>query len=234
MILAVGYFSAADTYLKEVSRTETYVDGKLTDSQQLGVNKVWIGDNKIANITPPRILIVDKGEGMIIIANRKAKTYVEVSLPLDLSEILAEEVKERFKMYYTTGTVKETGDTKEIIDKHCHHYEVNYQDKYGDTVRRELEFDVWATTEVPFDLELYGIMLQSMRMIMNRDEKLRNELNKIKGIQVYLEMTTERGNTVSKYIDEDIEMSEKEPPAGIYSAPSGFTKKDKLTIQDVV
>jgi hypothetical protein len=233
MCLVLGNFSAGDTYLKEVSRTETYVDGKLTDSKQVGVNEVWIAENKIAYITPPRILIVDRSERKVIIANRKAKTYVETSLPLDLSEILAEEVKKRFKMYYTSGIVNETGNTKKIKGMHCQHYEVNYQYKYGDTVGREMEFDVWATTDVPIDLELYGIMLQNMRQIVNRDEKLRNELDKIKGIQVYLEMTTEEGNTTSKYIDEDAEMSEKEPPTGIYSIPSGFAKKDKLTLQDV-
>ena len=31
---------------------------------------------------------------------------------------------------------------------------------------------------------------------------------------------------------EEKQMSEKQPTAGIYSAPSGFTKKDKLTSRD--
>lgn len=50
-----------------------------------------------------------------------------------------------------------------------------------------------------------------------------------------LKMETEiiiKGFTVSS-TDEIIEMAEKDPPAGVYSIPQGFTKKDQLTREDL-
>lgn len=41
-----------------------------------------------------------------------------------------------------------------------------------------------------------------------------------------------KGFTVSS-TDEIIEMAEKDPPAGVYSIPQGFTKKDQLTREDL-
>lgn len=230
--LVLGNFASADIYIKEVVQTNTYVDGKLISSKQTAVNELWIGDKKITYITPPRILIVDLEEKQISIVNRGARTYVEAALPLDISKLLSEQVKLRFKMHKTTGTVKETGDIKKIMNKNCNGYEVNFQEMYGDTVRGKIKFKVWATTDVSFDWGIYDIMLQNMRIIFNRDEQYRDELRKIKGIQMRLEMTTEQDGTTVNNVEEIVEISEKQPPAGIYSAPSGFTRKDKLTSQD--
>jgi len=232
MGLVLGNFASADIYIKDVVKTNTYVDGKLISSKQIAVNELWIGDKKITYITPPRILIVNLEEKQMSVVNRSARTYVEAALPLDISKLLSEQVKLRFKMYKTTGTVKETGDIKKIMNKNCNGYEVNSQEMYGDAVRGKIKFKVWATTEVSFDLGIYDIMLQNMRIIFNRDEQYRDELRKIKGIQMRLEMTTEQDGTTVNNVEEKAEISEKQPPAGIYSAPSGFTRKDKLTSQD--
>jgi len=232
MGLVLGNFAGADIYIKDVVRTDTYVDGELVGSKETAVNEMWIGDNKIAYMTPPRILILDLEEKQIFIVNRSAKTYVEAALPLDISKLLSEQVKSRFKMYKTTGTVKETGESKEIMDRNCKEYEVTSQAMYGDTVRGTNKFKVWATTDVSFDLGIYETMLRNLRMISNRDERYREELRKIRGIQMRIEMTTEQDGAEVKYVEEKVEMSEKQPPAGIYSAPSGFTRKDKLTSED--
>ena len=47
MGLVLGNFASADIYIKEVVRTNTYVDGKLISSKQTAVNGLWIGDKKI-------------------------------------------------------------------------------------------------------------------------------------------------------------------------------------------
>lgn len=232
MGFVLGNFASADICIKEVVQTNTYVDGKLISSKQPAVNELWIGDKKITYITLPRILIVDLEEKQISIVNRGARTYVEAALPLDISKLLSEQVKLRFKMYKTTGIVKETGDIKKIMNKNCNGYEVNFQEMYGDTVRGKIKFKVWATTDVSFDWGIYDIMLQNMRIISNKDEQYRDELRKIKGIQMCIKMTTEQDGTTVNYVEEIIEISEKQPPAGIYSTPSGFTRKDKLTSQD--
>ena len=232
MGLVLGNFAGADIYIKDVVRTDTYVDGELVGSKETAVNEMWIGDKKITYITPPRILIVDLEEKQISIVNWGAKTYVEAALPLDISKLLSEQVKSRFEMYKTTGTVKETGDIKRIMDKNCNGYEVESQAMYGDTVRGKTKFKVWTTTDVSFDLGIYETMLQNLRMISNRDAQYREELRKIKGIQMRIEMTTEQDGTTVNYVEEKVEMSEKQPSAGIYSAPPGFTRKDKLTSRD--
>jgi hypothetical protein len=41
-----------------------------------------------------------------------------------------------------------------------------------------------------------------------------------------------KGFTVNSY-EKVVEITEKEPPSDVYSAPPGFSKKDKLSMQDI-
>jgi hypothetical protein len=88
---------------------------------------------------------------------------------------------------------------------------------------------VWATTELPIDLELLDTLLLNLRLIYNRDGAYRTELEKIRGAQ--LRMEGQQGMLFGKrYIDEVVEISQRTPPPGTYEPPAGYRRVDRLDL----
>jgi hypothetical protein len=197
------------------------------------VTEFWIGGKKMAVFTEGRIVMIDLNQNRFIFANRKDKTYVETILPLDLAKILPAQLVTRLAMFRTQGEVKETSETKKSgkWDTRC--YEINTWIIYEGARLNQRDTKAWYTTNLPFDLNVYMEILPVFLTLSNFDEALINEMKKIKAVRVSSETT--------RYIDgksvnskrEIVEMSEKKAPAGIYSIPKAFKKKDQLTIQDL-
>jgi hypothetical protein len=57
---------------------------------------------------------------------------------------------------------------------------------------------------------------------------------KIEGFQVANEMTMEMMGNKINTTTEVVEIAKKTPPAGVYSVPAGYTKNDKLSMQDAM
>ena len=177
--------------------------------------------------------VVPKEKKKVVLLNHKVKTYIETDLPLDMSKIISDDVKSWFKTRRSTGTVKETEETKKIMGKECKAYEVVSKEMHGDVVLRRQVITVWATTDLSFDLKMHELMLENLRKMFNRDEKYRKELKKIKGIQMRLETTQKHNGNTVRHVDEIVEISDKEPPEDAYSVPSKYTKKEKLINTDL-
>ena len=56
---------------------------------------------------------------------------------------------------------------------------------------------------------------------------------KIKGFWISSETTMEMMGAKIRTTSEVVEISKKTPPAGVYSVPAGYTKQDKLSMQDM-
>jgi hypothetical protein len=56
---------------------------------------------------------------------------------------------------------------------------------------------------------------------------------KIKGFQIASEMSGEIMGMKFNTTTEVLEISKKNPPANVYSAPAGYAKKDKLSMEDI-
>ena len=59
------------------------------------------------------------------------------------------------------------------------------------------------------------------------------EFMKINGYQVASEMTMNMMGANMKVTSQVVEITKKDAPAGVYSVPAGFTKKDTLSLQDM-
>jgi hypothetical protein len=158
---------------------------------------------------------------------------VDAPLPLDLETLLSKEVRTRFEAGKTTGTVEKTGGSRTIMGLACEEYQVRYWTPRGDEKTGMRDIKVWAAGHDKVDLSLHDELLDWMRMIFNRDEKLRKELLKISGIQMRLEMAASRNGKTIKYIEEVTDIVEKDAPAGIYTAPEGYKKTETLGRQDL-
>jgi len=222
----------ADVVVRSRERTETYADGSLKESEQGGESHFWYGKDKAAYITPVFTLILKRAEKKLIIINPRRKTYVEASLPIDPDKILTEELKMRHRAGKTTGTVEKTDRTRTLAGLESTAYEVKYWTLNGDTPANIREITVWAARHEKVDISLHDELLECLRMIYNRDEKLRQELRKIDGLQMLLEFVDRRGGKEIKYIEEVTEIVEKEAPADVYAAPKNYKKLERLSSQD--
>ena len=233
MVIIPAIVMNGDVYIKEKTHTDSVYHHGTVEPATDTVNEFWIGNKKMAAITEGRIVIIDLNQNRFIFAVRKDKTYVETTLPLDLAKILPEQLQMRFAMFRTKGEVKETPEEKKIGKWNTKCYEINTWIIYEGARLRQTDTKAWFTTNVPFDLDVYMEILPVFLKLGNYDEALINEMKKIKAVRVSSETIRYVDGQAVKSNREIVEMSEKNAPAGIYSIPKEFKKKDQLTMQDL-
>jgi hypothetical protein len=99
----------------------------------------------------------------------------------------------------------------------------------------DMKQKVWASTDVPFDWKAFNekMLPQFTQAMMNIGGDAMDELLKIKGFQIRTDMSMNMMGADMKSWTEVSEIAEKSAPAGIYSVPEGYTKKDKFSMMDL-
>ncbi|MBN1350558.1 DUF4412 domain-containing protein [candidate division KSB1 bacterium] len=221
------------TRLKTVGRREFYFLGIKLSSEVVAETETWIGGRKIAEYAENRIIIVDPEANRFVFANRVAKTYVESKLPLELSTFLSEELSREHGRQKLSGTVAKTGNTMSLLNLLCEEYELTRWQVSSSARQNQRQIRVWATTELPLNLDAFYQMLICLRRIFNSDERLMKELAQIEGIQMRIEFPNRTLFENRQYIEEVVDISRESPPAGIYVVPDGYEQRDHLTRQDL-
>ena len=121
-----------------------------------------------------------------------------------------------------------TRKSRRILGKKCRQWDVHSWYVGDGRIHTEEWIKVWASTDVPFDLSLYDDMLYNMRLIYNRDAVYRSELEKIEGLQMGLELRDGNFLRGRRYFDETVKMEARTAPPGTFSAPAGYTKKERI------
>jgi hypothetical protein len=99
-----------------------------------------------------------------------------------------------------------------------------------------MQIKMYTTTDVPFDYKNYMKNFYSTLVktqMMGIDEASIAELGKIDGFVIAQELTGDMMGAKIRQQSEVVEVAEKPAPAGIYSVPDGYTKKDTLTIEEL-
>ena len=227
-------FIRADIYMKEVEHTDAYTIGGAKTPASDNENEYWIKDKKIVfKSDRDKTYLFDLTEKKFFFINDKEKTYVEISTPPDLSKVLSDQLAAKYNMFKETGTVTKTDRTQKLQGKTCTGYEVKTWKDSGGIKFSERSAMVWATTDVSFDLNVYYGMLRCVRVLYNRDEVFWKNLDKIKGCQMRMDMIIVRQGTEIKINHSIVEMTQKEAPGDIFSVPKDYTKKEKLTFNDL-
>lgn len=221
----------ADLYIKEISKSKSYFLGIPSKTEILNVTEIWIGDSVVVRSDSKRIFILDKRSNSFSVLNRKHRTYVEVTLPLNMYTILPRNLVGKFEERELVGFVQEVGDSVGMMNKSCASYLFTCWNSQA-IVPKRTKVHVWATEDVPQDLSLYHELLDNIRIFHNRGKKTRDELMEIRGIQLLNEM--ESGGFIQKkvYLDVVEQLTDKDPPEGIYDIPVGFERRDKFHLRD--
>lgn len=145
ILLIFTLFLRPDVYIQEKSHTDSYYYGGVVQPASDTTIEIWFKKNQLIYSTPGRTVIVDQENKQMIIINRREKTYVQTSLPLEMKNILSAEILEMLKTRQVSGDLKKTEKTKKIENWNCTGYEVQVDQPYA------LEIKHWATKDVPFD-----------------------------------------------------------------------------------
>jgi hypothetical protein len=244
-ILLTGWaFANADVYIKIKTHTDSHYDSGVEMPAEDSIEEIWIGDRKIVFITGRGLLhrllnenqtkIYDLENNLVSIIFPKNKIYAQSPLPLDRSKLLTDQYYSQIQMFKIKGIVRETDETKKVGKWKCKKYELETWIVYEGTRALEKDISLWMTTEVPFDLDMYGKAAANERKLRDPryDDDLLSEWNKIKGCQIALEMTSYYRGVARRYYEEVVEISKKNPPEGIYSVPPRYTKKERLSEQN--
>lgn len=235
-ILLTGWtFANADVYIKIKTHTDSRYDlGEIIPAED-SIEEILIGERKIVFISENPTKIYDLENNLVSIIFPKKKIYAQSPLPLDRSKLLTDQYYSQLQMFKIKGIVRETDETKKIGKWKCQKYELETWIMYEGNRVVEKYISLWMTTEVPFDLDMYGKAAANERKLrdLRYDDDLLSEWNKIKGCQIALEMTSYYRGVARRYYEEVVEISEKNPPEGIYSVPPGYTRKERLSRQDL-
>jgi hypothetical protein len=226
LVLMAALSLSADIYVKQ----KTHIDGMMGQPATDVIQEQWISENAFASVSADQSIIMDMKKNLMYMIYHKSKTYVETTLPMDLTKLLPPEFAAMAGMLMMTATVSPTTQTKKVGEWNCMGYDVTIT-----MMGMPMKMRLWAATDVPFDYnqfnaKIWGNVLKGQMML---DEASVKEMMKIKGFQIASEMSGEIMGMKFNTTTEVLEISKKNPPANVYSAPAGYAKKDKLSMEDI-
>lgn len=223
----------ADTYVKQHAHTDEYYYGGQVSPALDSENEFWLGDNRMMYATEQRLIIIDNNEKKLIFANKSDSTYAETALPLDWTQLVTEDFAGRLKMFETVGTVEASDETRMIEGFNCTAYKINTYIPYQGTKYNEQDITLWLTNDLPQATKTFSAIARDIYKLRNYKEDFIAELLKMEGFQIREDVTHYQQGMSYTSTESAVEVSEKEPPEGIYSLPGWFKKKERLSREDL-
>jgi len=231
IILLAAVAANADIYIKSKVHTDPVSMMGQTQPASDTVSEQWIGDNIFATVTEGMTNVIDLKKNVMFMVNHKDKTYLETTLPLDMSKIMPAEMAGMAQaMMKMTVSVTPNGQTKKVGTWTCAGYDVAMN-----MMMMPMKLQVWATTDVPFDLEsymknIYGNMIKAQ---LRLDDAAVKEMQKIKGFWILAETSAEMMGAKIRSVTEVVEIGKKTPPASAYAVPAGYKKMERFSMQQM-
>ena len=223
----------ADTCVTIRSHTdEYYFSGRVTPALDRTI-EMWFGATKFAYVTENRTYVLDPAESTFVFINKSDSSYVETRLPFDWSTVVSDETLSFLSRYRRHGEVEETGETRTIDGWTCTAYGVDSWIDVEDGRYDEREARIWVSTDPPIDWSLYDRVRRDVLRLSNYDDDFAEKMMKIDGLRVVEEAKVHiRGFSINSS-ERVVKVEDRTPPAGLYSVPAGFDKKETLTLQDL-
>ena len=165
---------AADVYIKQKSHQDAIAMAG-TPAKDL-IQEIWIADNKMAMNNSDMSIIINLGIKKMYWINHKAKSYVEMELPLDLTKHFPHQMTQM--MSGLTVKVNPSGEAKTIGKWKCDGYDVSIG-----VAMMDMNQKIWSSTNVPFDWQAYNdkFLPYFMQAMTNMGGDAFEEFKKIKG-----------------------------------------------------
>jgi hypothetical protein len=228
--LVTTVLSNADIYIKQKAHTDSYYYGGITRPAEDFEVETWIGEKKMAYFDQDLAIKIDMEKNRLLVLDKKEKTYIETTLPPELSGLVQQQLVSRIRQLQYMGTVTDTKKTKTIGKWKCKEYKINSYFLNEGTRINESDSVIWVSADVPFDLETYQQMNTTLLQSRNYSQAFIQELKKIKGFMIDSESYFYPKGFSVKSTKTVIEMSQKKPGEFTYSVPAGYNKNENLSI----
>lgn len=229
MILLVGFSYGADTYIKQIIHNKAFVlEGQEHEARE-EIIETWIGKYKLAVHGQRRSLIILLDRKIIYFVDHMQKTYVEMTIPVDIQKYFPESLKQL--MGQVTVSVTPTDEFQKFEKRECRVYEVDIE-----SLMISMKMRVWATLDVSFDRKIYleEMFPELAKVTHLLTDSAVAELLKIEGFHYRTEIVLNFMGASMESIQEVVEMARKSVPDNIYTLPRDYTKKDRLSLQDLM
>lgn len=230
-ILLLAVAAQADVYIKSKMHTDPVSFMGQNQPASDTTSEQWLGDDVFATVTEGMTTIIDLKKNVMLMINHKDRSYVETGLPLDYGKLMPAEMAGMAQaMMKMTVTVAPSGQTKTVGSWNCSGYNVALN-----MMMMPMKIQVWATTDVPFDMGHFMEKVQGnvLKAQFRLDDAAAKEMLKIKGLWIASETTMEVMGAKMRITTEVVEIGKKTPPASAYTAPAGYKKMERFTMQQM-
>ena len=229
MIVMSAAVLTADVYIKQKTHTDAIEMMGQQQPARDDLNEIWIGKRKMAMHGPAGSYIVNLDNNEMLMINHSNKSYIQMTLPLDMSKYVPAQFLQM--MSNVDLSITPTGETVTVGEWKCSVYEMEMS-----MMMFNIKGKIYATKDVPFDWKAFQdeMYAEVTKATMRVGDEAVKEFQKIDGFQIKTETSVNMMNTEMKSSQEVIEISKKDAPAGTYDTPAGYAKKDKLSIEDIM
>lgn len=149
--VALPATGCCDLYVKKAARSTAHVDSRVVSSRNGEFTETWVGDGRVASHEGNKTILIDLNAKWFCIVNHREMSYVKASLPLNVSEVLSDDLKTKYEGRRVSGSVEKTDRTRDIASMKCDEYSVTYWDVTDGNRSNERTITVWATEDLSFD-----------------------------------------------------------------------------------
>lgn len=222
-----------DVYVKVKKYRQPYYDGGRTISLPASFKEVWISGQKAAMRDGGLGFIFDFEKDTAVFINHRTKIFHETALPIDLSRMFVEAFGKFLKNFRNEGSVRRMEEERVVDERRCAGFEVETWARMGGRKTNQQQTRLWLAGDVPLKMDVWSRILINLYRFRNFRQEFIQELAGLRGFPVVTEkIHYDRGLQIVDREDV-VEMARKNPSAAVYSPPEGYTRKEKLTRDDV-
>lgn len=217
LALLAGVARAGDLVVTKEKHSDAMPGQAATDT----VETMWVGKDRMRVEEGTSITIVRGDLKKMYLIDSKAKTYSAVDLPIDMKKYIPAEMAPMLEhLGSMKATVTPTTETKKIGEWEATRYTMTLAMPMGGMTQ-----EMWIVkslgAEYPGWRELAGAVMSQSPFMGN----LAEEMKKIDGMAVLVERTMKTPGGEMKAREAVKSIETKEPAAGLYDLPEGYTEK---------
>ena len=223
----------ADTCVRIENHADEYYYMGQTHPAVNRIDEIWFGNGKFAYVTEAQKIVIDLSDSSLVFMVLRDSTYARGRLPFDWKDLVSEQTSSILQMYRRRGEVRETAETKTIGGWPSRAYRISSWIDLEDGRYSEREETAWMSKDIPIDWDLFRRVHRDLLALSNYDDELMTELLNIEGFSAATETKTYIQGFSVNSSERVVGVDRKAAPPGFYSIPSGFTKKNELTLDDL-
>jgi Domain of unknown function (DUF4412) len=218
--------AGADTLLTLKAHSDTpALMGKSINKSDKTVT-VWVGPNRVRRDDGNAASIVLFDQKKLYIVDHRDKSYTAIDLPVDFAklvpgaqgDLLKKEMSNTAKM---DVKISKTSETKKIGAWNTRKYHVELSN-----TEIKIATDMWVSKDVPVDNNALRQMQLNMASLQPGSLDWVKKMQEVDGFPVLQESSINFGMPQdTKTREELVSVEKKDPPAGTFAPPAGYTQK---------